>query len=81
MFLIKKQNLYSIVYPIVSMVEAQTKFQFASGEGQRVYDLLDGLGCIGNSQCTLFGDFKPTTACSYQPNFLKCDDNGRLAHL
>jgi hypothetical protein len=63
------------------MVNAQSMSVFAPGEGQRVYDLLDGLGCIGNSDCTTLGDFTPTTACDYKPNYLKCNDAGLLSYL
>jgi hypothetical protein len=58
------------------MVNAQSTSVFAAGEAQRVYDLLDGLGCIGNVNCTLLGDFTPTTSCETKPSFLKCNAAG-----
>jgi hypothetical protein len=63
------------------MVNAQSTSVFAPGEAQRVYDLLDGLGCIGNSYCSNLGDFTPTTACDYSPGFLDCNSAGLLSHL
>jgi hypothetical protein len=69
------------MFAIVANVSAQSTSEFANGEGQRVYDLLDGLGCIGNINCTDLGDFTPTTACNYKPSVLKCNDAGRLAYL
>jgi hypothetical protein len=64
---------------VTSVVNAQSTAAFADGEGQRVYDLLDGLGCIGHSNCDL-SNFTPTTPCNDRGEILKCDD-GRLAHL
>jgi hypothetical protein len=69
------------VFAIVATVSAQSNPTFAAGEAQRVYDLLDGLGCIGNENCTLLGDFTPTTACDYKPTFLKCNNAGLLSYL
>jgi hypothetical protein len=66
---------------MVAIAIAQSLSSFAPGEAQRVYDLLDGLGCIGNINCTDLGDFTPTTACDYKRQNLKCDANGRLADL
>jgi hypothetical protein len=63
------------------MVNAQSTLVFAAGEGQRVYDLLDGLGCIGNSKCSNLGDFTPTTACDYKPPLLQCNSDGLLSYL
>jgi hypothetical protein len=71
----------SVVFAIVVNVTGQSTSEFANGEGQRVYDLLDGLGCIGNSNCTDLGDFMPATACDYKPEFLKCNDTGLLTYL
>jgi hypothetical protein len=65
---------------IVANVTAQSTSEFAADEGQRVYDLLDGLGCIGNANCRL-NDFTPTTACDYTPAYLKCNDAGLLSYL
>jgi hypothetical protein len=65
----------------VAIANAQSTSEFAAGEGQRVYDLIDGLGCIGNANCTKLGDFTPTTACNYNINYLRCDFNGQLAQL
>jgi hypothetical protein len=73
--------LFSVVFAIVANVSAQSTSEFADGEGQRVYDLLDGLGCIGNSNCTELGEFTPTTACDYKPTSLRCNDTGLLSHL
>jgi hypothetical protein len=56
------------------------RVQFAPGEGQRVYDLLDGLGCIGNVKCRLAA-FTPTTGCDKNALNLKCDASGRLSYL
>jgi hypothetical protein len=69
--------MYSVV---LAFVNAQSFSMFADGEGQRVYDLLDGLGCIGNTDCINLGSFTPTTACN-RTSFLKCDSAGNLAHL
>jgi hypothetical protein len=66
---------------MVSVVGAQSSTTFAAGEGQRVYDLLDDLGCIGNIDCTALGDFTPTTACDYRNEDMRCDSSGRLAYL
>jgi hypothetical protein len=66
---------------IVANVIAQSNSTFAAGEGQRVYDLLDGLGCIGNAKCYQLGDFTPTTACDYKPGHLRCNDAGLLSYL
>jgi hypothetical protein len=63
------------------MVNAQSTSAFAAGEAQRVYDLLDGLGCIGNVDCAALGDFTPTTACNYNTSHLKCNAAGRLSYL
>jgi hypothetical protein len=73
--------LCSVVLAIVASVSAQSNSTFAAGEGQRLYDLLDGLGCIGNENCTRLGDFTPTTACDYKPNTLICNDDGLLVAL
>jgi hypothetical protein len=54
---------------------------FAFGEAQRVYDLLVGLGCIGNENCTKLGDFNRSTLCDYRPAIMKCNDDGLLTHL
>jgi hypothetical protein len=69
------------MFAIVANVSAQSNSTFAPGEGQRVYDLLDGLGCIGNINCTDLGDFTPTTACDYRPRYLGCDNAGLLSYL
>jgi hypothetical protein len=69
------------MFAIVANVSAQSTSVFADGEAQRVYDLLDGLGCIGNSNCARFDEFTPTTACNYQPGYLQCNSAGRLAYL
>jgi hypothetical protein len=73
--------LCSVMFAIVANVSAQSNSTFADGEGQRVYDLLDELGCIGNSKCTKLGDFMPTTACNYQPSYMKCNNAGLLSYL
>jgi hypothetical protein len=73
--------LCSVMFAVVANVTAQSTSQFAPGEGQRVYDLLDGLGCVGNANCSFLGDFTPTTACNYRISYLKCNDAGLLAHL
>jgi hypothetical protein len=72
----------SVVFAIVANVIAQSNSTFAPGEAQRVYDLLDGLGCIGNEGCG-FNDFTPTTACDYKSDVryeIRCR-LGRLEHL
>jgi hypothetical protein len=69
------------MFAIVANVCAQSTSEFADGEAQRVYDLLDGLGCIGNENCTRLGDFTPTTACDYKLNYLKCNNAGLLSYL
>jgi hypothetical protein len=71
----------SVVFAIVANVSAQSTSEFASGEAQRVYDLLNGLGCIGNENCTWLKDFTSTTACNYKPDYLKCNGAGLLSHL
>jgi hypothetical protein len=73
--------LCSAIFTIVANVSGQSTSVFADGEAQRVYDLLDGLGCIGSRACPRLNDFTPTTACDYKLNYLKCNDAGRLAHL
>jgi hypothetical protein len=73
--------LCSVVFTIVTNVSAQSASVFAAGEAQRVYDLLDGLGCIGNSNCSALGDFTPTTACDYKPDYLTCNRAGLLSFL
>jgi hypothetical protein len=79
---LKMLLMCSFMFAIVANVSAQPApaRRFATGEGKRVYDLLDGLGCIGNSKCANLGDFTPTIACDYKP-FLKCNNVGLLAHL
>jgi hypothetical protein len=73
----------SIVLSTVSIaiVQAQSSSSFAAGEGQRVYDMLDGLGCIGNMNCTFLNDFLPTNNCDLNPDFLRCNSDGHLIHL
>jgi hypothetical protein len=66
---------------VVTIAKAQSNTTFASDEGQRVYDMLDGLGCIGSDNCTTLGDFTPTSACDVNPDHLKCNDEGRLSYL
>jgi hypothetical protein len=66
-------------------VAAQSTSTFAAGEGERLFDLLNGLGCTGNASCP-FSDFTPTTACDYKPAdgndlALKCDSDGLLTHF
>jgi hypothetical protein len=80
-FTIVINALCSVMFAVVANVIAQSTSVFAPGEGQRVYDLLDGLACIGNVNCTHFGEFTPTTACNYQPNYLKCNNAGLLSYL
>jgi hypothetical protein len=65
----------------VANVNAQSTFLFAPGEAQRVYDLLDGLGCIDNDNCHALRDFTPTSSCSANLAYLKCDSQGFLEHL
>jgi hypothetical protein len=73
-----------VLSTIVSVVNGQTwtgtSNGFASGEAQRLYDLLDGLGCIGNSNCVL-GDFTPTSACNDISMRLRCNNAGRVSQL
>jgi hypothetical protein len=68
------------MFTIVANVCAQSTSVFADGEAQRVYDLLYGLGCIGNSNCQL-DDFTPTTVCDYRPSYLKCNEAGLVLFL
>jgi hypothetical protein len=74
--------LYSsvVVISIVSFTNGQSNSTFAAGEGTRVYDLLDALGCIGGAACQL-SNFTPTTACDYKPPYMACNANGRLLRL
>jgi hypothetical protein len=56
---------------------------FTRGEALRVYDLLDGLGCMSNPAC-FFNDFTTTTECGYKSNgvsTLECDASGFLVNL
>jgi hypothetical protein len=69
------------MFAVVVHVSGQSNSTFAPGEAQRVYDLLDGLGCIGNINCTRLGDFTPTTACDYKPSHMQCNNAGLLSYL
>jgi hypothetical protein len=56
---------------------------FKPDEAERVYDLLNELGCIGNLNCG-FHDFTPTTNCGYKtgPDFvMTCTDDGFLGYM
>jgi hypothetical protein len=56
---------------------------FATGEAQRVYTLLEGLGCItfNNATCQL-RDFTPSSECSVDIKaWLSCDSQGYVVHL
>jgi hypothetical protein len=72
--------LFIVILSLISVVNAQSTSQFATGEAQRVFDLLVGLGCIRNRMCVLH-DFMPTTACNENLSVMKCDDFGRLSFL
>jgi hypothetical protein len=67
---------------VLHVVNAQSTTTFAAGEGQRLYDLLDGLNCFGNVYCHL-KDFLPKDRCVADfPNLkVECDANGFLTHL
>jgi hypothetical protein len=69
-----------LLFALIAIVVAQPE-PFAAGEAQRVYDLLDGLGCIGNVNCTYLGNFTPTSTCEGRVGNLKCDAQGLLAYL
>jgi hypothetical protein len=69
-----------VLSSVVKVANAQSSSTFANGEGQRVFDLLDGLGCIGNRNCPLH-DFVPSHACNANANELKCNNDGFLASL
>jgi hypothetical protein len=69
------------MFAAVSNVSGQSTSVFADGEAQRVYDLLDGLGCIGNANCWRLGDFTPNSSCDYNPGYVECNDAGRLGFL
>jgi hypothetical protein len=62
------------------IVNGQSISQFAAGEGQRVYNLLDTMGCIGNPLCDL-RDFTPTSVCNGSLTALKCDGSGATIYL
>jgi hypothetical protein len=62
---------------LLSVVRAQS---FREGEAQRLYDVLDGLGCFESDKCEL-SDFKPTTACDYKPDHLQCAADKGLVKL
>jgi hypothetical protein len=72
---------FRFIICFVSFTNAQSSSLFASGEGERVYNLLDGLGCIGNTKCTQLRDFTSSTACNYKPQEMKCDSSGKLSFL
>jgi hypothetical protein len=52
-----------MMFTIISMVNGQSTSVFADGEAKRVYDLLNGLECIVNSNCPALADFTPASAC------------------
>jgi hypothetical protein len=60
---------------LVSIVIALANGQFATDEAQRLYDLLDGLGCFESETCEL-SDFTPTIACDYNFEHLQCGASG-----
>jgi hypothetical protein len=70
----------SLLMCVVAIANAQSATQFAAGEAQRVFDLLDGLGCFGNIDCTL-KDFTPTAECDFDTNYLKCNGTGHMEYL
>jgi hypothetical protein len=66
---------------LLIFVNAQpSKSIFAAGEAQLVYDLLNGLGCIGNDNCRL-KDFVPTAQCDFVQTEIQCSEQGRLIFL
>lgn len=75
--------LCSVLSAIVSVANGQYNGgtnSFAPGEAQRLYDLLDGLGCIGNSMCEL-SDFTTTKPCNYRGMPLRCTSQGRVMRM
>jgi hypothetical protein len=71
-----------MVLPLVCPVGAQVQLSnFQKGEAERVYTLLDALGCIDNTSCA-FGDFKPTDGCGAEhSDYRMVCVNGLLADL
>jgi hypothetical protein len=69
------------MFALTLPVNAQSTSSFAQGEAQRVYNLLNGLGCIGNGMCAPLSNFTLSSACDSQLAHLKCNAVGQLAHL
>jgi hypothetical protein len=65
---------------MISIVNGQQLPNFAISEAQRVYDLLDGLGCIGNALCPLT-NFTKGAECGYNLDYMSCDSKGYLDRL
>jgi hypothetical protein len=61
-------------------VVAQSTTTFAAGEAQRVYNLLDELGCFETSKCDL-KDFEPSKQCDFKTQKMRCDATGRVLYL
>jgi phosphatidylserine/phosphatidylglycerophosphate/cardiolipin synthase-like enzyme len=66
---------------VLSFVKGQGAKRFAAEEGSRVYDLLDGLGCIRQSGCGFLSNFKPFEDCNDRPEVMHCNDTGYLSFL
>jgi hypothetical protein len=72
-----------LLWLLVEFVSAQSTTMFAAGEGERLYELLDGLGCFGNPMCDL-RHFTPTNACGFVSGMafeMNCTAQGLVAHL
>jgi hypothetical protein len=70
--------MITIVLCTIGIVTTQQLF--ADGEAQRVYDLLDGLGCIGNP--CFFQNFTIDNTCDYHGSLLlACDASGHVIQL
>jgi hypothetical protein len=59
---------------------AQSSKIFATGEAQRIYNLLDGIGCFSNDQCVL-KDFTVSSKCDHNTAALSCNTAGLLTNL
>jgi hypothetical protein len=66
---------------IFSFALAQDENEFADGEGKRLFELLTGMDCIGNSKCVPFNNFTADTACDFQPEYMTCNEKGLLETL
>jgi hypothetical protein len=73
--------MYSFIFRFFEIANGQSSSEFAPGEAERLYTFLDGLGCIGNLNCTGLGTFTTTTACNYNTNSLGCNDAGLVQFM